>query len=168
MKVVSLIAVFRALNAIGADYVVVGGLAVIAHGYQRLTHDLDLVIRLSPSNIERVLSALSKLGYRPSLPVEMMDFCDWEKRSAWIEQKNMTVFNLYSDSYPETTIDLFAAEPFDPVAEREQGLIAELEPGLAVPFASISTLIQMKTTAGRTKDQDDIEHLRLIREEAGS
>jgi precorrin-4 methylase len=38
------------LNAAGVDYAVVGGVAVIANGYSRLTEDLDIELF-----IERVL-----------------------------------------------------------------------------------------------------------------
>jgi len=35
-------ALLRRLHDAGIDYVVVGGLAVIAHGVQRFTNDLDI------------------------------------------------------------------------------------------------------------------------------
>ena len=35
---------FHALNASGARYVVVGGVATVLHGYARLTADIDLII----------------------------------------------------------------------------------------------------------------------------
>ncbi len=40
-----LISVCRALNAEGVDYLVIGGYAVIQHGYQRTTQDIDLLLR---------------------------------------------------------------------------------------------------------------------------
>ena len=40
--------VFAALDEAGARYVVVGGLAVVLHGYARLTSDIDLVVDLRP------------------------------------------------------------------------------------------------------------------------
>lgn len=40
--------VFAALQATGVRYVVVGGVAVNLHGYQRFTKDIDLVIELAP------------------------------------------------------------------------------------------------------------------------
>lgn len=47
-----------ALNGSRVKYLIVGGLAVIAHGYERLTKDVDLVIGLEPGNISRGLRAL--------------------------------------------------------------------------------------------------------------
>jgi len=51
MKVSSFEAIAAALNSAGVRYIVAGGLAVNAHGYVRLTHDVDLVVRLDPENI---------------------------------------------------------------------------------------------------------------------
>jgi hypothetical protein len=40
--------VISALNDTGVDYVIVGGIAVVLHGVDRLTADLDLVMDLEP------------------------------------------------------------------------------------------------------------------------
>lgn len=44
MKLTSCEAIFRALNEAGVRYLLVGGLAVNAHGYLRFTKDVDLTI----------------------------------------------------------------------------------------------------------------------------
>jgi hypothetical protein len=51
MEVRSVEAIVRALNDAKVQYLIVDGLAVNAHGYERLTVDLDLVIGLSRDNI---------------------------------------------------------------------------------------------------------------------
>lgn len=83
MKVASVEAVARALDQAGVRYLVAGGLAVNAHGYLRLTFDIDLVIRLDPSNIIAAFSALESLGYRPAVPVTAAQFADAKLRSEW-------------------------------------------------------------------------------------
>src|ERR1700742_2494656 len=101
MKVTSLEAIFRALNEAKARYLVVGGVAVIAHGYVRLTKDLDLVLDLSTEFLRRSLFALQGLGYRPMIPAPLLDFADPELRRDWTENRNMKVLNLHSDLYPD-------------------------------------------------------------------
>ena len=59
----------NALNAEGVRYLVVGGVAVVLHGYTRATFDLDLVINLESSNLERALQVLASRGFRPRPPV---------------------------------------------------------------------------------------------------
>jgi hypothetical protein len=76
MEVRSVEAIFSALNAVDVKYLVVGGLAVNAYGYERLTRDVDLVIGLEPENIIRGLRALLGLGYRMSIPVTPEQFAD--------------------------------------------------------------------------------------------
>jgi hypothetical protein len=41
---------------------VVGGQAVIAHGYPRLTKDMGLLVRPTASNASRILAALAAFG----------------------------------------------------------------------------------------------------------
>jgi hypothetical protein len=105
--------ILRTLDVANVRYLVAGGVAVNAYGYQRLTQDLDLVIGLQRENVVRALDVLSGLGYRPTVPVAIEEFADPERRAEWIEHKNMQVFSLESDTYPDTTVDIFAREPFD-------------------------------------------------------
>lgn len=54
--------VVAALNDAGARYVIVGGLAVGAHGVVRATRDLDLVCADEAENMTRVAGCLAALG----------------------------------------------------------------------------------------------------------
>ena len=56
-----LLSLCRALNGAGARYVIVGGFAVILHGYARGTMDLDLLIDPSPENVRKIKVALAVL-----------------------------------------------------------------------------------------------------------
>ena len=51
------------LNANGVEYLVVGGYALAVHGQPRYTGDLDLWLRVTPGNVERVLRALADFGF---------------------------------------------------------------------------------------------------------
>lgn len=48
----------RALNAHGVDYLLIGGYALYALGYQRGTTDIDVVLRPTREQGERVKQAL--------------------------------------------------------------------------------------------------------------
>ena len=76
MRLSTLESVFEALNQACARYLVAGGVAVNLHGYQRMTADLDLVIKLDDNNIKKTLTALKLLGYSPIIPVTANDFAD--------------------------------------------------------------------------------------------
>lgn len=138
MKVSSLEAILRSLADAEVRYLIVGGLAVAAHGYGRLTFDLDLVVQLQPTNVLRALKALGSLGYTPLAPVSAADFADPAKRDAWIREKNAVVFQLHSERHRETRIDLFVAEPFDFEEEYQHAKTGELLPGLPAHFVRIA------------------------------
>ena len=159
--------IFKALADEDADYVVVGGFAVIMHGHLRATRDLDLVIGLSPDNCRRGLMALSKLGMRPRLPVAMEDFADPAKREDWVTNRNMLVFQLWDPLNPERSVDVFVREPIEFARLLEDAAVKDLD-GVPIPVASIRHLIQLKQAAGRSRDLDDIRALREIARETGA
>ncbi len=168
MKLQSLEEIFRKLNDAGVRYLVVGGLAVNAHGYQRLTHDLDLVIQLKHDNILPAFRALDELGYKTSVPVTPEQFASAGNREKWRKEKNMRVLCMASNRHRETPLDIFISEPFDFDLEYESAMRGEIASGVEVRFATIPTLIAMKQEAGRERDMDDIRHLRWILEELES
>jgi hypothetical protein len=51
-----------ALSAAGAEYLLVGAYAMAAHGWPRATGDIDIWVRPTPENAERVMTALRQYG----------------------------------------------------------------------------------------------------------
>ena len=45
----------------GVEHVVVGGVAVVVHGASLMTKDLDILYRLGPENVARLLAAFDEL-----------------------------------------------------------------------------------------------------------
>ncbi len=159
MKVASLEAIVRVLNEAGVRYIVVGGLAVIAHGYLRVTHDVDIVLRLSPEDIRKAFQALASIDYHPSVPVTAEQFSDPAMRESWRREKEMLVLKMWSDQHRETPLDIFVYEPFDFELEYGRALVPH-EPGSPdARFVAIPALIAMKRVAARSRDLIDIENL---------
>jgi hypothetical protein len=170
MEARSIEAIVRALNDGNVHYLIVGGLAVNAHGFERLTRDLDLVIGLETENISRGLRTLIEIGYTPSIPVTPEEFANADNREMWRRDKNMLVLKLWSDTHQRTPIDLFVYEPFDFEAELASAVKMEIARNLAAPFVTRKTLIEMKRVAGRPQDLTDIaalEELQRISEDSG-
>lgn len=151
-----------ALNEAGVRYLVVGGLAVVAHGYLRLTKDIDLVLAFGADNPARALDALDRLGYRPAVPVQLRDFLDAAKRREWIETKNARVFPLVSDAHRLTPVEMFLEEPFDFDVVYARALREEVGPGVAATFVDRGTLLTMKRAAGREQDLADVAELERL------
>ena len=167
MKLASVQAIANALNGARVPFIVVGGLAVNAHGLGRLTWDVDLVIRLEPDVIRRAFAALGSLGYAPRVPITADGFADPEQRRRWIKDKGMMVLNFYSDAHRETPVDVFVTEPFDFAVEHDRALVQEVAPGVPVRILALDTLARLKRAAGRPQDDADLDELRLLHGDLG-
>ncbi len=159
MEVSNLEQIFGALQSAEVRYLLVGGLAVIAHGYVRTTKDVDLVVALEPENVRRAMAALIGLGFRPKVPVRPEEFADPVKRKKWIEEKGMLVFQLVSDRFRFEPIDIFVSEPFDFGREYGRCVWKQLNPELKVPVIAVEQLMAMKRAAARPQDLADLAEL---------
>ena len=155
--------IFRELNDLGIDYLVVGGLAVNFHGVPRMTYDIDLMIFLQQDNINRLVTRLTEWGYRPKIPVNPHDLADETKRNSWIQDKHMKALNFSSESLPIGEIDFVIDSPIPYDTLKSRAISVELE-GIIIPTISIHDLIELKLRAGRKQDLSDVEHLRVILE----
>jgi predicted nucleotidyltransferase len=153
--------VLAALNADGVRYLVVGGVAVVLHGHLRTTADLDLVVELAPENARRAVAALSRLGFRPRAPVPAEEFADARARQTWIDEKDLTVFSLWSERLPEVEVDLFVKEPFLFGEAYARALRVPLDT-TTVTVVSLEDLIALKRASGRPIDLADVEALRAL------
>ncbi len=162
MEVRSIETIVKTLNDAKVQYLIVGGLAVNAHGYERLTVDVDLVIGLQPENITRALHALLSIGYQTRIPVTPEDFANRENRETWRKEKQMLVLQLWSDVHRRTPIDVFVHEPFDFSEEYAQAKMETVFGDIQAPVIRYQTLLAMKREAGRPKDLLDIEALKKL------
>jgi predicted nucleotidyltransferase len=153
--------VLVALADAGVEYLVVGGVAVVMHGYLRTTADLDLVVRLEPSNVRRAVEALTRIGLRPRPPVQAEAFADPEQRESWITTKNMLVFSMWDPTDPSFDVDLFVREPFDFEAAYQRRLVVQVGSATAT-IVALEDLLALKRSAGRVQDLADIEALMAL------
>ena len=155
--------IFKELNEIGIDYLVVGGLAVNFHGIPRMTYDIDLMILLESENILKLVRKLTQWGYRPKIPIDPKDLADETKRNSWVSEKGMKALNFYSEILPIGEIDILIDSPIPYKELKGRAIKVELQDE-KVPTVSIHDLIQLKLRAGRKQDLADIEHLRMVLE----
>ena len=132
------------LNSHGVDYIVVGAHAMAYHGCPRYTGDIDLFLRVSAENAERVEGAIQAFGFADT-GLTAGDFTEEHQ-----------VIQL---GYPPNRIDLLTTltgVPFD--AAWSEAIAAELE-GLPVRMLGRKHLIENKKALGRAKDLADLEWL---------
>ncbi len=157
---------FDALNRAGVRYVVVGGVAVVLHGFARLTGNVDLAVDLAPDEARKAVAALGALGLRPRLPVDPLLFADRVVRGEWVREKQMRVFTFLDPANPMLLVDCFAEEmlPFEGLWARSAVIALA---STTVRVASIPDLIALKRRAGRAQDLQDIEALEEIQRRRG-
>lgn len=151
----------KGLTDADVDYVLVGGLAVALHGYQRVTMDVDVVLAMDEKNLQRFIASARAAGLQPVIPVDIESLARPELLQQWHREKGMLAFGLRHPAGMATVIDVLI-KPVVPYAElRRDASVIEVGP-LKIPVASIDHLIAMKSGTGRGKDQIDIEELRKI------
>lgn len=137
---------FRALGNHGVDFVVIGGLAGLAHGSAYPTFDLDVAYARDRANIERMAAALKELdvtlrGAPPDLPFQV----DAQTLS---NGSNFTFDSPYGSF--DILGDVAGISAYDELkGKSDAALIEDIE----VRVASIDHLIAMKRAANRPKDQ---------------
>lgn len=137
----------QALNAAGARYLVIGGIACILHGHVRATTDLDLLIEPSPENAERVLQGLARTGYGFAR--------EWSARE--LLARPITVIG------DDPAVDVFTVAWTVRYEDAVRGAASVEVEGVVIPFIGLDDLIATKRT-GRLQDAADIEVLEEIKQ----
>jgi predicted nucleotidyltransferase len=153
--------IFKEFNNKKIKYIVVGGVALNFYGIPRMTYDIDLLIALEDENLRRFLSLMKKWGFRPKVPVNIMDFAIENKRKGWIKNKNMKAFNLVNPKWPISEMDIIIDTPVNYEKASKNFKIFRLQ-GISIPVISMIDLIKMKQTANRIQDKQDIKNLKKI------
>ncbi|MEK6620024.1 MAG: nucleotidyltransferase [Chloroflexota bacterium] len=136
------------------DYVVIGGIAVIAHGHTRNTRDVDLVAASDRANLERLAAALRELGARLSgVDAHLLDIDVYDPETL----ASGANFTLETDAGGlDVFNDVPGAAPYELL--RERALVVDLG-GLTIRVAGLDDLIRMKKAAARPQDLADIAAL---------
>jgi hypothetical protein len=157
---------FETLNASGARYVVVGGLASLLHGVGRTTADVDIALDFATDSAGAAIEALTAGGYRPAVPVDAKDLKNPEARTRLQRDNSMVIFSFWDTRNLQPTLDILL-EPVVPFVELQREAIPMHLHGTTVFVASIAHLIRLKQHSGRVQDIADIEVLRRIQQHEG-
>ncbi len=134
----------RELNQRQARYVVVGGFAIRAAGYNRQTMDVDLIVAADSENEARVFAALATL---PDNAVR-------ELKPGELHQYNVI---RVAD---EILVDLMRSAGRIDYEEASKDVVVREVDGVPIPFASPRLLWRMKAVTHREKDAGDLVFLR--------
>ena len=157
------LSLFAVLNAAQIPYVVVGGLAMLLHGIDRVTGDIDLVIDLAPRASADLVNVLTSAGYRPFAPVDPALLANETVREQWRVERGMEVFSLWDATNRRPTVDVLLACPV-PFTTLLNDSVTVTIGAVQIRVASIAHLIDMKQQTTRPRDLEDVERLRMLQQ----
>jgi hypothetical protein len=139
----------RDLNERGIDYMVIGAVALLAHGYPRFTEDIDLV--MTAEGLERFHEELVGLGYAPAFPGAKKRL---RSTTDGVSIEVMTTGEYPGDGKPK---------PVSMPAPAEASTTID-----GIRFVTLEKLIELKLASGisaphRLKDLADVQELIKIR-----
>ncbi len=144
------------LTARGVDFVVIGGIAVTLYGSERNTFDLDIRPAVDPTNLDALGRALIEVDARLRGVDEDVPFVPDGRTLRSVE-----ILTLSTSLGP---LDVLMRPDGAPPYDRMRSRATRVDLGeTAVLVASIEDLIDMKTSAGRSKDLEDVERLEAIK-----
>jgi len=126
------------------DFVIIGGLAVQAHGHVRTTQDVDLFPAPGRANLERLAEAVLSLGARAA-------------GGALVDAARIEAAGTLTLDSPLGGIDVHLAPPGATAYEAVRSRALEIEvAGIRVAIAGKDDLIAMKRASGRPLDRGDV------------
>jgi hypothetical protein len=138
-------------NASGLDYVVIGGFAVIAHGYFRATKDSDLLVPDGPETDEAILRFLDRVGATRFSDGKVLNAEDVAGAHHLRVDSRHGVIDIMRGGLP----------PLDYETVAEQAVEGSWRES---PFrvASLRSLVGFKRLANRLGDRVDLERLEQV------
>lgn len=140
--------VIKALNDYQVEYILIGGVAVIFHGMDRLTRDIDVFVNMEPQNIERLRKSLHAVFDDAS--IEEITFDE-------LAQYPVIRYGPPEDFYIDILTRLGEAAAYEDLDYE----VLDYE-GIPVRIATPETLYQLKKDTIREKDKIDAFFLREL------
>jgi hypothetical protein len=135
-----------ALNKADVKYMLVGGYAVIFHGYNRTTGDLDIWVEAMPENYSKLLHAFRVFGMSPFEMTEER-FCN---------PSNQDVFTFGS---PPVCIEILTQVSGLNFETCYPQALKSVWDSVPLSVIDIRSLKINKRASGRFKDLDDLEQI---------
>lgn len=140
----------KAFDQAQTAYVVIGGQAVVQHGYSRATLDVDISLAISTDGIRPIINLLDSLGFEARFPQD---------------DPTLALSQAYFANHREIGIEAdftFVDAPYLNVAIQRADVYT-IE-GYPVRFLSLEDLLIHKVLASRKQDLADAEQLLMLNE----
>lgn len=152
----------RKLSSAGVDYVLIGGLAVNAHGVIRSTKDVDICPSPEAANLARLAELLRRMGVR-QLGVGDEGFAAAELPFDPTRASDLAQGGNFRLETPLGVLDIMQWIPGIDDDHAYSTLAAGARPaaafGIEIRVCSLAALRVMKRAAGRPQDLQDLADL---------
>jgi len=165
MTASSLRAIIQGLHNAQVRYLVVGPLAVAAHGCMPQTENIELSLVSGAECTARVLNCLERMGYRHHVPMTVADCADDARRARMEGAEFAKVLRLRSVRHGEIDVNVVLDDRLDFAEMYGRSERLELAPGLEIPVCAYGDLMRLKRQSGRANDCVDLEQLAKVRRE---
>lgn len=135
----------KLLNKNEVDYLVIGGFAVIYHGFQRVTADVDFWYKPTTENFSKIVSAFELHG----LDVSSLKEIVFDPHKTFIR---IPVYSIDIEFLPEILGDV------DYIQAKKNALKTTVD-DTEVSIIGYDDLLRIKKATDRAKDRLDIEEL---------
>ena len=133
-------------------FAVAGGFAVALHGAVRGTVDVDIVVKLTKKDFQRIEEALKALGLAPRLPITASEV--FEFREEYMQRRNLLAWSFSNPANPSEIVDVVITRDL-----ARMKTVKVRAGGREIPVLGLADLIGMKRESGRPQDIEDIRAL---------
>jgi predicted nucleotidyltransferase len=155
------VGLLRRLAAAQVDFVVIGGVAVVAQGYARATRDLDITYAIDHENLDRLGGVLLALHARLRGVADDVPFIPDARTLRKVQLLTLET----DDGGLDLLVDPSGAAPY---AELREGADRIDLDGSEIRVAALDDVVALKRAAGRPQDLADgdaLETARRLRDE---
>jgi hypothetical protein len=145
------------------DFVIAGGVAVVLHGVERVTLDLDVSLSMESKNLKRFLAVMKDRGMTPRAPVPPETLLDAGQLDRIVKEKHAVVFTFVDADNPLKQVDVFLRDHLRYEVLAGDAVTVEIG-GRPVRIVSRRRLIAMKRRVRppRPKDRWDADELEKL------
>jgi hypothetical protein len=131
-------------------------MGLIDKQYIRGTVDIDVLVNLQATQLEKAEKALLSLGLQSRIPVTAKEVAAFRKE--YIEKRNLITWSFVNPKNPTEIVDILLTHDLSDVETVSKSLQSR-----TISICDIDDLIQLKREAGRDQDLEDVKALMAVK-----
>ena len=139
----------RLLAEFNVDFILIGGFAVNYYGYNRPTGDMDIWLKPTADNQQKLIKALKQYGFNK----ESIDY---------VKSLDFTKPEVFACGEPPVRVDFLTKISGVNYNEADAQKVLSPMGTIQIPILHLHHLVLSKISNNRTKDKLDIEELQKI------